>query len=297
MSDRAHLNGQSRPSIHVEPAAPDHNEAREDQFDAPTALLRLLVGGVLVGADELRDRLRTWDATTRATAMPPSAPTASAPPHSSTSLRHALIGMVFESEMRVRRRFATALARLERLTEEAEAYYDESFASDDMRQTPLVPLLTRLDDLFFALETTVERWTVLGEIEELHGRRMARQASVGVMDELLDYMARNPEVRQLIEQQATSMAGVAVDEVRGRTVTADLWIERLAHRVLRRPMSDTHSDDMGTLETPLAANDAQTVAPPASLQTAEPTDSVTSSVWTSPAMGIMEAAPNADSGG
>jgi hypothetical protein len=59
-----------------------------------------------------------------------------------------------------------------------------------------------------------------------------------VIDEVLDYMAKNPEVRQLIEQQGMSMADTAVGEVRERTATADMWIERIARSLLHRPASE-----------------------------------------------------------
>jgi hypothetical protein len=75
-------------------------------------------------------------------------------------------------------------------------------------------------------------------MEEQQSRQMAQEAVVGVIDELLDYMARNPEVRQLIEQQGMSMADSAVGEVRERTATADMWIERIARSLLHRPASE-----------------------------------------------------------
>jgi hypothetical protein len=152
------------------------------------------------------------------------------------------------------------LARLERLSDEAESYFDEAFAADE-QPTPLDPLLKRLDDLLDAAGARVNRWAERGWVEEQHGRRMARQASVSVVDELLDYMARNPEVRELIEQQATSMAGVAVGEVRGRSETADLWIERLAHRVLRRPESETTATDAEGAAARAPAEAQASVAP------------------------------------
>ncbi len=90
---------------------------------------------------------------------------------------------------------------------------------------------------------------------------MARLASSGVVDEMLDYMARNPEVRQMIEQQASGMADVAVGEVRGRAQTADLWIERLAHRALRRPLGEAHPEKVGAAEAIQPAAEAPSATP------------------------------------
>jgi hypothetical protein len=150
--------------------------------------------------------------------------------------------------------------RLERLSYETESYYDDLYASD-MLPTPLDPLLIRLDELLFTAEEAVDRWAARGRSEAERSSRMARLATTSVMDELLDYMARNPEVRALIEQQASSMAEEAVDEVRGRAATADQWVERLAHRVLRRPVGEEHPDDTGAVNAPQPAAEERAVTP------------------------------------
>lgn len=258
MSDRAQLNGPSRPTVRL-PAAQAHGEPIEDRFDAPAALLRLLVGGALVGADELRIRLHEWEAATHATPPTVSPPTPKGPT-ATAPRRYALIGLLFESESRVRRGFSAVRERLERLSYETESYYDDLYASD-MLPTPLDPLLIRLDELLFTAEEAVDRWAARGRSEAERSSRMARLATTSVMDELLDYMARNPEVRALIEQQASSMAEEAVDEVRGRAATADQWVERLAHRVLRRPVGEEHPDDTGAVNAPQPAAEERAVTP------------------------------------
>jgi len=85
---------------------------------------------------------------------------------------------------------------------------------------------------------TLDRWADRGRMEEQQSRDMTQEAVVSVIDELLDYMAQNPEVRELIEQQGMSMAETAVDEVRERSATADMWIERVARGLLHRPASE-----------------------------------------------------------
>lgn len=264
MSDSPQLDSHTRsltPPADTADAAAGRAERVEDQFDATSSLLRLLVGGALVGADEVRYRLQVWEAATRATTHPASHH--AQPQAAPEALRYALIGMLFESEARVRRGFSRMLARMRRLSEEAHShdsyYYDSYYIADtpDMIPTPLDPLLMRLDELLdelrFNATTTIDRWSARGRIEEQHGRRMARLATVSVIDELLDYMARNPQVRQLIEKQATGMAGTAVEEVQGRTAQADMWVERLAHGLLRRPMNNEVEEPANNAE-PLPTN-------------------------------------------
>jgi hypothetical protein len=206
----------------------------DDRFDATASLLRLLVGGALVGAEELRLRLERWQEATRASTT--TATQAVAPQTASDALRYTLVGMLFETETRMRRRFSAMLARLARASHEANLFY--TTVTSDMRYTPLDPLRMRLDEMLYRATMTIDRWTDRGWIEEQHSRRMAREAAARVVDELLDYMAQNPEVRELIEQQSLNMAETAVDEVRDRTATADMWIERIARSLLHRPVND-----------------------------------------------------------
>lgn len=238
MSSNETMNG------HIRPASPapavGNTQPADDQFDAAAALLRLMVGAVLVGEDELRIRLREWETNTRSTAQAAPARTAS------DVLRSSFVGMLFETETRMRRGFSTLLERLAFLSDEANLFYTR--LTPYLRQTPLDPLRMRLDDILFLAMVTLDRWTERGWIEEQQGRRMARQGTVGMIDELLDYMAHNPEVRRLIEQQGISMADTAVDEVRERTAAADMWLERLAHSLLRRQTGDKAAKPAGSVE-------------------------------------------------
>lgn len=240
MNNNPHANGHmhisSASPVETARDVPDNPRAQSDdeRFDTAAALLRLLVGGALVGTRELRLRLEQWQQ-----AIPdPSSTQAVAPRTASPSdaLRYTLMGMMFETESRVRRRFSTMRRRLARASHEANRFY--ATAMSDMRYTPLDPLRVRLEEMVYRATMTLDRWADRGRMEEQQSRDMAQEAVVSVIDELLDYMARNPEVRELIEQQGLSMAETAVDEVRERTATADMWIERVARGLLHRPASE-----------------------------------------------------------
>ncbi len=239
MSDNGqHVNSHMPPTS---PATAERGSIRAtgESYDTTSAVLRLLIGGLLVGADELQHRLQQWEATAHSA---PSAPLRQTVPQSlrhdtrSASLRYAFIGMLFEAETNMRQRFSTVLTRLARLSEESQYLYVTS-VEPALSKTPLDPVLMRLDEMLFMARGAVDRWKTRGWLEEQQSRGLARQASVSVVDELLDYMARNPEVRELIEQQGVSLAGEAVDEVRERTAAADMWIERFARSLLHRSVS------------------------------------------------------------
>ncbi|HEX5547981.1 MAG TPA: hypothetical protein VFX24_11265 [Ktedonobacterales bacterium] len=240
MNNDPHANGH----IHISSASPAETardvqgnpgaQPDDERFDTAAALLRLLVGGAFVGARELRLRLERWQE-----AIPDAASTqavASRAASPSDALRYTLMGMMFETESRMRRRFSTMRRRLARASHEANRFY--ATVMSDMRYTPLEPLRARFEEMVYRATMTVDRWADRGRMEEQQSRDMAQEAVVSVIDELLDYMARNPEVRELIEQQGLSMAETAVDEVRERTATADMWIERIARGLLHRQASE-----------------------------------------------------------
>jgi len=55
------------------------------------------------------------------------------------------------------------------------------------------------------------------------------------MDEAINTLAHSPALVELVQTQSSSLAGVVVEEVRERAVSADILVERLARRILRRP--------------------------------------------------------------
>jgi len=236
MNNDPHANGHI-PSSSVSPTETTTARSSSDErFDTAAALLRLLVGGALVGTRELRLRLEQWQQ--QQTIPDPASAQAAEPRTISTSdaLRHTFMGMMFETESRMRRRFSIIGRRLARASQEANRFY--TTAMSDMRYTPLDPLRARVEEMVYRATMTMDRWAYRGRMEEQQSRDMAQEAVVSVIDEVLDYMARNPEVRQLIEQQGMSMADSAVGEVRERTATADMWIERIARSLLHRPASE-----------------------------------------------------------
>jgi hypothetical protein len=261
MNNDPHANGHMPPpsaspaettrDVQGNPRAPSGDE----RFDTAAALLRLLVGGALVGARELRTRLEQWQQ-----AIPDAASTqavASRAASPSDALRYTLMGMMFETESRMRRRFSIMRRRLARASHEANRFY--TTVMSELRYTPLEPLRARFEEVVYRATMTVDRWADRGRMEEQQSWDMAQEAVVSVIDELLDYMARNPEVRELIEQQGLSMAETAVDEVRERTATADMWIERIARGLLHRPAGENPAQPAAIPSPETASSTSTTV--------------------------------------
>lgn len=84
-------------------------------------------------------------------------------------------------------------------------------------------------------ETAVTRWIERGQTEEPHSRLIARQAVNLTINDVIQQLADNPEIKGLVMQQTSGIADDVVGGVRERTVTADVVLERLVRGLLRRP--------------------------------------------------------------
>lgn len=224
---------------------------QEEPFDAATSLLRLVIGGLLEGADELRVRMRDWEDLSRATIYASRLASKPQPP----ALRHTLVGMAFEAESRMRRSVTRAVGRMTRAADDADHLYTRVTRS--MRGTPLDPVGARLDRARWRVRTLMDSWTERGIEEEQLGRRMAERAAASMIDELLDYMARDPALRQLMEHESMGIVEDAAQDVRQHVVATDLWLERFARQLLHRRMAASAG------ATPATADNA---APPSAIR-------------------------------
>jgi hypothetical protein len=65
------------------------------------------------------------------------------------------------------------------------------------------------------------------------------------MDEVLDYLAEKPEIRQLVQQQGVGLVAELVEQVRERAAEADDLVDRMSGAILRRPQSESSSTETG----------------------------------------------------
>ncbi|HRQ41520.1 MAG TPA: hypothetical protein PLD25_26670 [Chloroflexota bacterium] len=198
-----------------------------DEFDALESLIRLIVGGGIEAPAELVARLKQWEAQVAATGTPESL--APMPP-ATDPLRYALVGLAFATHDQVRSgasRFGRLMnASAGRLWRTAQPVTESSL---------MQPVQRLYKDLVAEGETAVNRWIERGQAEEPRSRLIARQAVNLTVDEIIQHLAENPEVKELVTQQTAGIADDIVGGVRGRTVTADIVLERLVRGLLRRP--------------------------------------------------------------
>lgn len=143
-------------------------------------------------------------------------------------LRLALIGWLFEAEDRLEAN-TRRLGRLQsRLGVTAESFL-RPFTHNRLTR----PVRRRIERLAGRGEQELERWIARGRREESRGKRLAQAAYSQTIDEYIEYLARNPEVQELVQSQSEGLAGEVIEEVRERTVSADTFLEGFARRLLR----------------------------------------------------------------
>lgn len=201
-------------------------------------LTRLLVGGTLVGWDELIARLKEWDQDKnyRTIDQPSGRSLADGTPpgfqeSNVETLRFALIGLLFETQSRMVDRSQSAWDLANRST--------GAMLSPVMnwmgRSRLLGPARRRFNRLVDRGEREVDRWIEQGRTEEMRSRKLALTAAQETFGESMDILAHAPELEELVRSQSAGLTQEVVDEVRSRTIDADLIAERVARGILRRP--------------------------------------------------------------
>ena len=194
------------------------------------SITRLLVGGALVGWDELLSHLRDWEADIT-TARAQDAHVVNAPPQDpGVTLRYAMIGLLFESQDRLVRRSKRALDLVWQVT--------GSFWSPLLNRAgaarQLDPARERYDELVRRGEAVARRWVDRGQDEEDRSRQLARTAAQQSFDSSMDMLGQAPALEQLVRDQSIGLTQTALDEARARTVSGDMFAENIARSILRR---------------------------------------------------------------
>lgn len=207
-----------------------------DEQDAASlrSISRLLVGGALVGYDELLAHLRSWEDDTRQTIIQgesrPQTSRAAAPEAPTTVLRYAALGLFFESQDRWIKRGRAAVDLFGRTT---DALLTPAFKR--MSEEPrLRPTRHRFEKLVRRGAAVTDRWVRRGRVEEAYGRRLARTAGQEGFNSSMDQLGQAPALQDLIRKQSAGLTQDVLDEVRERTVTGDYVAEHVARSILRR---------------------------------------------------------------
>lgn len=150
-------------------------------------------------------------------------------PRRAPELRYALIGLIFESEENLEKGLSTA-----KQVGNLAARVTNPLFRPLQKLGAINPAKQSFDQLALRGQSEVDRWVARGRAEETHSRALAEQATTATVDQSLSYMAQNPALEALIQQQSMSLARQILELVRRNAVSADYFFEGVARYALRR---------------------------------------------------------------
>jgi hypothetical protein len=231
-------------------SVPDNDDNRRDELASNSSsshqkglrsIARLLIGGVLLGIDELNADLGNWreDLTShRANHTNLTSPetrktntdsiSTSEQTKNQNIARYALIGIALDLQERVQSGLKTVDQATRSISNAATPFIDPISNSRLAR-----PFRQRYDELALRGQREVDRWVNAGITEDTRSRLYAQATLEKSVDKSIDYLTTNEEIKELIETQSVSLAGEVVEELRERAVSADLLLERIVRMILR----------------------------------------------------------------
>ena len=149
-------------------------------------------------------------------------------------IRYLLVGLVFESQHRVRNSMSAAGSWLL-----GAAGNTVSVTRPITQSRVFSPARRSMNAVTGRLESGVAHLVRTGRSEELVGRLMAEEALQETVDWVMDYIAQNPEIRDLVEQQTVGFADEVTVGARERMITGDSILEGVFRRLFgRKPRAE-----------------------------------------------------------
>jgi hypothetical protein len=195
-------------------------------FDPIDALVRLLVGGSAELSDLLLQQLEQWESNiaTRQEAI-----VIEESEDIGDLVRYLLIGLAFESQRQFRSSVGDAGSWLL-----GAASNTIAVTRPVTRSRIFSPARRGLNAFNGRVESELTRLVRIGRSEEFVGRLVAEEAAQESIDWLLDYLAKKPEIRDLVQQQSIGFAEEVAVGTRARAITADNMLESIFRRLLGR---------------------------------------------------------------
>jgi len=206
-------------------------------------LARLTLGGSLIALEALTDWLRQLD-------QEPIEATAESRPVESVLIpadewettlgyevrqppRHVLLGFALDSQSRLSRTASAILRQGDRVVGTVDRVLNPVLSS-----RALSPVRGPFESLVERGQAQVNHWRELGRAEEARSRVLTRDATEQLIDASVNTVSSDPRAQEMvqviIQQQGLGMLDEAVEEVRERTITGDMLLERPVRAILRR---------------------------------------------------------------
>lgn len=192
---------------------------------------RLAIGGVFLLLDQLdkivSEREEMVEKTSQETVD------LSTPPSPSEEVLSGVIGIIYEAEDQL----LNNLAVLDRFTAWAGRKtnaFIEPVASSRLGR----PFADSFNRLALKGEKIWDRWVYLGRSQNVQSKAVAGQVADDTIDIIIDHLAENEEIRELVQSQSAGLASEIMEELRERGVSADNFLEHLVRKVFRMAERD-----------------------------------------------------------
>jgi len=148
--------------------------------------------------------------------------------------RHVVLGFVLDTQSRISRTAGAILRQGDRVVRTVNRAFNPVLSS-----RALSPVRGPFESLVERGQAQVDHWRELGRTEEARSLALAQNATEQLVDTSMDMVSHDPRVQifvqGFIQQQSLGMIDEAIEEVRERTITGDMLLERPVRSILRRP--------------------------------------------------------------
>jgi hypothetical protein len=196
-------------------------------------LSRVLVGLLLLGGDELAQHLREFQEQIEAEFTLVDQGVVARDETTWDLVRYLTIGTLVRGQKRIARGVhkgvLLSVGTADWMTGKLDKWTDNRL----MR-----PLRRPIESRWRRLKQQAGLIVEEGRLEEQNSRLLASQTVAGIIDEILEYMAHDPELARLIREQiaaqSAGLAEVVASNTRQVTVAGDDAVEGVVRRLLRR---------------------------------------------------------------
>jgi len=228
------------PELKPPPALLLNQKNQQEQEQEFRILLRFLIGSAVEGNDEFWRRARIWQAEIdKAHSVGINSTEASET--EAARLRHAMLGIFFQAFDKVSEGYKSVQRG------SGSAYQKFSRLVDPVVSSRLLrPVRHTFQHVVSKGETVIESWVQTGKQEEQLSRSLVReQAFDDLVNEVLDYVAQKPEIRDLVQDQSVGMVGEIVGELRERSTDVDAYLSNKANGIFRRRPKEAQPTSQG----------------------------------------------------
>ncbi|MFL7892617.1 MAG: hypothetical protein ACK2UM_04840 [Anaerolineales bacterium] len=192
-------------------------------------LMRMALGGVVIGREELINRFQERQSESHISAMELNrvAPIES----EGDRVRYAVVGAISDSSTALRK-------NISKLSQASDRSYGRmSRAIQPVTNSRLLkPFRHRYQRFLDRGDEVVSAWIAAGRKEEYLGRELAQQSAIETIEETLDYLAISPEMDELMTTQSIDLVDdILIDNIReGASNSTLILTEWFNTRILRR---------------------------------------------------------------